>query len=200
MQQDATIFASLSSWYRRMRMNELDLIKACIAKDPRAQRMLYDQYAGKMLAVCQRYCASTEEAEDAFQEGFVKVFAKIKDYKHDGAFGGWIRRIMVNTVLDHLRKNKKHLFHENVDEVFDVSTQNESPLEALSAQELFKVLEQIPDGYRVVFNLFAIEGYSHKEIAEQLNITESTSKSQFLRARKYIKKCLEEINFSSERV
>jgi RNA polymerase sigma-70 factor (ECF subfamily) len=183
-----------------MRMNESDLIKACIAKDPRAQRMLYDQYAGKMLAVCQRYCSSTEEAEDAFHEGFVKVFTKIKDYKFDGAFGGWIRRIMVNTVLDQLRKNKKHQFLEDVDDVIDLSSQNESPLDAMSAKELLKILEKLPDGYRVIFNMFAIEGYSHKEIAEKLNVTESTSKTQFLRARMYLKKCLEEINFSSERV
>lgn len=181
-------------------MNESDLIKACIAKDPRAQRMLYEQYAGKMLAVCQRYCSSTEEAEDAFHEGFLKVFSKINDYKHDGAFGGWIRRIMVNTVLDQLRKGKKHLFHEDIEEVLDLTAQSESPLDALSAKELLKILEKLPEGYRVIFNMFAIEGYSHKEIAEHLNVTISTSKTQFLRARMYLKKRLEEINFSSERV
>jgi RNA polymerase sigma factor (sigma-70 family) len=180
-------------------MNELDLIKACIAKDPRAQRMLYDKHAGMLMAVCRRYCSSTEEAEDAFQEGFVKIYAKLSEYKYEGSFGGWLRRVMVNTVLDNMRKNKKHAFHDDVSEMPGIQSNSHSPLDDLSAKELMGVLEGLPDGYRVVFNMFAIEGYSHKEIAEQLNITESTSKSQFLRARGYMKKCLEEIKFSSER-
>ncbi len=180
-------------------MNELDLIKACIAKDPRAQKMLYDKYAGMLMAACQRYCSSTEDAEDAFQEGFVKIYAKLAEYKYEGSFGGWLRRVMVNTVLDNMRKNKKHAFHEDVNELPNISAPPQSPLDEMSAKELMGILEKLPDGYRVVFNMFAIEGYSHKEIGEKLNITESTSKSQFLRARTYIKKCLEEIKFSSER-
>jgi RNA polymerase sigma factor (sigma-70 family) len=182
-----------------MSMNELDLIKACIAKDPRAQKMLYDKHAAMLMAVCRRYCSSTEEAEDAFQEGFVKIYSKLSEYKYEGSFGGWLRRVMVNTVLDNMRKNKKHAFHDDVTEVPNIVSNSHSPLDEISAKELMAILETLPDGYRVVFNMFAIEGYSHKEIADHLNITESTSKSQFLRARGYIKKCLEEINFSSER-
>ncbi len=182
-----------------MSMNELDLIKACIAKDPRAQRILYDKHAPMLMAVCRRYCSSTEEAEDAFQEGFVKIYSKLSEYKYEGSFGGWLRRVMVNTVLDNMRKNKKHAFHEDVNEVPNISSNAHSPLDEMSAKELMSLLETLPDGYRVVFNMFAIEGYSHKEIADKLDITESTSKSQFLRARTYIKKCLEEIKFSSER-
>jgi RNA polymerase sigma-70 factor (ECF subfamily) len=169
-------------------MNELDLIKACIAKDPRAQRILYDKHAPMLMAVCRRYCSSTEEAEDAFQEGFVKIYSKLSEYKYEGSFGGWLRRVMV-----------KHAFHEDVNEVPNISSNAHSPLDEMSAKELMSLLETLPDGYRVVFNMFAIEGYSHKEIADKLDITESTSKSQFLRARTYIKKCLEEIKFSSER-
>lgn len=182
-----------------MSMNELDLIKACIAKDPRAQRILYDKHAPMLMAVCRRYCSSTEEAEDAFQEGFVKIYSKLSEYKYEGSLGGWLRRVMVNTVLDNMRKNKKHAYHDDVNEVPNISSNAHSPLDELSAKELMSLLETLPDGYRVVFNMFAIEGYSHKEIADKLDITESTSKSQFLRARTYIKKCLEEIKFSSER-
>jgi RNA polymerase sigma factor (sigma-70 family) len=181
-----------------MSMNELDLIKACIAKDPRAQKMLYDKHAGMLMAVCRRYCSSAEEAEDAFQDGFVKIYAKLSEYKYEGSFGGWLRRVMVNTVLDNIRKNKKHAFHDDVTEVPNIVSNSHSPLDEISAKELMAILETLPDGYRVVFNMFAIEGFSHKEIADHLNITESTSKSQFLRARGFIKKCLEEINFSSE--
>lgn len=180
-------------------MNEMDLIKACVAKNPRAQRMLYDKYAPMLMASCRRYCSSTEEAEDAFQEGFVKIYSKLSEYKYEGSFGGWLRRVMVNTVLDSMRRNKKHTFHEDVDELVYVSANTQSPLDELSAKELMAILEALPNGYRIVFNLFAIEGYSHKEIAEELGITESTSKSQFLRARVRIKKYLEEINFISER-
>lgn len=176
-------------------MTESDLIQACIAGDSRAQRMLYDQYAGKMLAICQRYCSSMEEAEDAFQEGFVKVYSKIREYKFDGAFGGWIRRIMVNTALDIIRKNKKHRFLADEEEMMLISSGSETPLDVLSEKDLLAVLNELPSGYRLVFNLYAIEGYNHKEIGEQLGITESTSKSQYLRAKKHIQKKLEKLNF-----
>lgn len=180
-------------------MTETDLIKACVSKNPRAQRILYDKYASKMMTVCRRYYSSTEEAEDAFQEGFVKIFSKIAEYKYEGSFDGWLRRVMVNTILDMMRRNKKHAYHEDVTEMPNIMANSNSPLDDLSAQELMHVLSTLPDGYRTVFNLFAIEGYSHKEIADQLGITESTSKSQFLRARAYLQKRLQEIKFSSER-
>lgn len=184
---------------QRTCMNESDLIKACVSKNPRAQRILYDKYSAKLMTVCRRYYSSTEEAEDAFQEGFVKIFSKIAEYKYEGSFDGWLRRVMVNTILDMMRRNKKHAYHEDVTEMPNITAQTNSPLDDMSAQELMNVLTTLPDGYRTVFNLFAIEGYSHKEIADQLGITESTSKSQFLRARAYLQKRLEAIKFSSER-
>lgn len=184
---------------QRKRMTETDLIKACVSKNPRAQRILYDRYSAKLMTVCRRYCSSTEEAEDAFQEGFVKIFNKITEYKYEGSFDGWLRRVMVNTILDMMRRNKKHAYHEDVTDLPNIVAHSHSPLDAMSANELMDLLTTLPDGYRTVFNLFAIEGYSHKEIADMLGIGESTSKSQFLRARAYIQKRLEEIKFSSER-
>jgi RNA polymerase sigma-70 factor (ECF subfamily) len=182
-----------------MRMTETDLIKACVSKNPRAQRILYDRYSAKLMTVCRRYCSSTEEAEDAFQEGFVKIFNKISEYKYEGSFDGWLRKVMVNTVIDMMRRNKKHAYHEDVTDLPNIVANAHSPLDAMSANELMELLKTLPDGYRTVFNLFAIEGYSHKEIAEMLGIGESTSKSQFLRARAYIQKKLIEIKFKSER-
>lgn len=177
-------------------MTEADLIKACAKKNPRAQRKLYEKYSGKLMTVCLRYCSSTEEAEDAFQEGFVKIFGKLADYKFEGSFEGWMRRVMVNNILDMMRKNKKHLYQLDVTEQVSIESNSNSALDEMSATELMEIVKSMPEGYRTVFNLFAIEGYSHKEIAEMIGFTESTSKSQFLRARSYLKKRLEEIEFT----
>ena len=174
-------------------MNEAELIKGCVSGNPRAQKQLYDTFSGKMMGVCLRYCKSEEVAQDALQEGFVKVFSKLSEFKMDGSFEGWIRRIMVNTSLDILRKDKKHAFHADVDEVSFLLPDNETITGDLAAQELLKLLNTLPDGYRVVFNMFAIEGFSHKEIAEHLGVTENTSKSQYSRARAYLRDCIERL-------
>ena len=168
------------------------LIKDCIKQKPQAQRELYQLFAPKMMALCYRYARDEANAEDILQEGFIKIFQKINKYDDRGSFEGWVRRIMVNTAIDHIRKQKHQQNEVEINEVIseDVS---ENVLDKLEAEHLFEVIQQLPTGYRLVFNLYAIEGYSHKEIGEQLNITESTSRSQYTRARAMLKRKIEEL-------
>lgn len=163
--------------------------------DQRAQRKLFDRFAPKMLGVCMRYSKDSEQAEDVLQDGFVKVFGKLSHYKGDGSLEGWIRRIVVNTALDQIRKNAK--FQDNValDDVDYKLELKGNVLEDLAAEDLMQLINEMPAGYKAVFNMFAIEGYSHKEIAEKLEVSENTSKSQYSRARAYLKKKLEEKDF-----
>ncbi|MEY4603581.1 MAG: hypothetical protein RIT43_873 [Bacteroidota bacterium] len=171
-------------------MDDSALIKDCLSGNVRAQKTLFDRFAPKMLGVCMRYCKSKEQAEDVLQDGFVKVFLKLSEFKNEGSFEGWIRKIMVNTSLDSLRKEMK--ISADVDLEFAANqSESESVVAELSAAEIVQLISAMPDGYRVVFNLFAIEGYSHQEIADTLGITESTSKSQYSRARAYLRKKLE---------
>lgn len=173
-------------------MDDSALVKKCMKGDARAQRMLFDKFAPKMLGVCMRYAKNTEQAEDVLQDGFVKVFTKLSNYSGNGSLEGWIRRIIVNTALDEIRRNVKFQNNVNVDDV-DYKLELDSHIvEGLAADDLMAIVNAMPDGYRVVFNMFAIEGFSHKEIAVQLNISENTSKSQYSRARAYLKTKLEE--------
>ena len=174
-------------------MDDSALVKKCLKGDARAQRALFEKFAPKMLGVCMRYAKNTEQAEDVLQDGFVKVFTKLSHYSGNGSLEGWIRRIIVNTALDEIRRNVKFQSNINVDDV-DYKLELDSHIvEGLAAEDLMKVVNDLPDGYRIVFNMFAIEGYSHKEIAMQLNISENTSKSQYSRARAYLKNKLEEL-------
>ncbi|MBK8516781.1 MAG: RNA polymerase sigma factor [Saprospiraceae bacterium] len=165
---------------------EKDLIKACLSGDRQAQRDVFYMYSGKMMAVCIRFSRHRQEAEDLLQDSFVKIFTHLKDFENKGSFEGWIRRIIVNTAIkNNLKKSViaeeidlDHIVEEmSVPEVFSV----------LSEEELIKLISGLPDGYRMVFNLFAIEGFTHKEISEILNIEESTSRSQLTKARKMLK-------------
>jgi len=140
-----------------------------------------------MLSVCLRYMKNTEKAEDALQDGFIKVFVNLLNYNNSGVLEGWIRRIIVNTCLDELKKNKKLLLNVSVEEVEYRLESHDFVQEQMMADDLMKLIQNMPEGYRVVFNMFAIEGYAHQEIATQLGISESTSKSQYLRARAYLK-------------
>mmetsp|Transcript_29924 Transcript_29924/g.39789 ORF Transcript_29924/g.39789 Transcript_29924/m.39789 type:complete len:179 (-) Transcript_29924:1108-1644(-) len=173
-------------------MEESALVKKCIKGDTRAQRALFEKFAPKMLGVCMRYAKNTEQAEDVLQDGFVKVFTKLSKYSGNGSLEGWIRRIIVNTALDEIRRNVKFQNNVNVDDVDYKLELNSHIVEGLAADDLMSIINGLPDGYRIVFNMFAIEGYSHKEIAMQLNISENTSKSQYSRARAYLKVKLEE--------
>ena len=168
-------------------MDELSLIQGCIEGNQRAQRKLFDSFSPKFFAVCLRYMKNNDEAEDVLQEALIKVFSKLPEYSKKGSFEGWMRRIVVNTCLDQIRKNQKLKFDAPLEqEEYKLST-NAFIFEKLSADELMKEIQEMPPGYRVVFNMFAIEGFSHQEIAKKLGVAESTSKSQYLRARAYLK-------------
>ena len=130
---------------------------------------------------------NTEKAEDALQDGFIKVFLNLLNYNNSGVLEGWIRRIMVNTCLDELKKNKKLLLNVSVEEVEYKLESNDFVQEQMMADDLMKLIQDMPAGYRVIFNMFAIEGYTHLEIAAELGISDSTSKSQYFRARAYLK-------------
>ncbi len=174
-------------------MNESTLVKNCINGDQKAQRTLFEMYAPKMLGVCLRYAKNKEQAEDVLQDGFIKVFSNLEKFSGEGSLEGWVRRIMVNTSLDQIRKEAKLQNNISWDDV-DFKIENDSfILEGLMAEDLMKLINAMPQGYKMVFNLFAIEGYSHKEIATELNISENTSKSQYSRARAYIQTKLEEL-------
>jgi RNA polymerase sigma-70 factor (ECF subfamily) len=172
-------------------MDDTTLVIECVKGNIRAQRELFDKYAQKMLGVCMRYTKNTEQAEDILQDGFIKVFNKLKDFKNEGSLEGWVRRVMVNTALDQIRKNGKLLGDINIDDVGYKIENNAFTLEKMMAEDLMKLVQSMPEGYKVVFNMFAIEGYSHGEIAKTLGISENTSKSQYSRARTYLKERLE---------
>lgn len=175
-------------------MDDQELIKGCIAARPKAQKALFDIYAPKLYAVCLRYLKDQMRAQDVLQDTFVKIFAHIGNYKSEGAFEGWLKKIAVNTCLDQLRKDKKLLTVVSIDDVSHKLAQHDYSAEKLMADDLLKLIQALPDGYRTVFNLFAIEGYSHLEIAQQLGVSESTSKTQYLRARAYLKQRIENID------
>lgn len=174
-----------------MKLTDEQLVKKCLEKDSLAQKQLFDSFSRKMMGVCLRYTKDVEEAKDVLQIGFVKVFEKLHLFNNEGSLEGWIRKVLVNTALDQIRKNKK--FDDNVDLSkvdYSMATENENVLDQLSANDLLKIIQAMPTGFRTVFNLYAIEGYSHQEIADQLNISINTSKSQYSRARVYLQKII----------
>ncbi|MDR0384491.1 MAG: sigma-70 family RNA polymerase sigma factor [Prevotellaceae bacterium] len=159
------------------------LIKECIKKDIRAQKQLYERYAPLMMSVCMRYVKDRDLAHDLLQDGFIKLFDKIHTYSGSGSFVGWMRKIFVNTALEYLRRNDVLRYSVDVDAAFNIENSDESPVDKISADELMACIGELPPGFRTVFNMFAVEGYSHAEIAEQLGIQEGTSRSQYARAR-----------------
>ena len=175
------------------------IIKDCINGNPRAQRELFDVLSPKMMTVCLRYMDSSDEAEDVFQMAFVKVFGKLAEYNHNGSFEGWVRRIFVNSCLDQIRKNKKTKYDVSIDDVAFKIEDDSYIFETMVAEELLALIQKMPSGYKTVFNMFAVEGYSHKEIAEHLGVSESTSKSQYKRARSYLVNCLEKLDHEERR-
>lgn len=177
-----------------MSLTEEDIVKGCYDNSPKAQKMLYERFAPKMLGVVLRYAKDEDEAYDILQDGFVKVFSKIHSFNMEGSLEGWIRRIMVNTALDQYRKNKKRMRDVKLDDVSYFLEKDDFIIESLAAQDLMKIINAMPKGYKIVFNMFAIEGYSHKEIADKLGVSENTSKSQYSRARQFVRKILEEQN------
>lgn len=170
-------------------MSDEELIEGCIREDRSFQGLLYEKYADVMFGICMRYSNTREEAEDVLQEAFIKIFDKISRFRGDGSFEGWMKRIMVNTALS--SKDKRILKYETSDiEDGPEPSMDAGAIHSMSQREIIEVINSLPEGYRVVFNLFAIEGYPHKEIARMLDISESTSRSQYARARKQLMKMI----------
>ncbi|MFP4093053.1 MAG: RNA polymerase sigma factor [Cyclobacteriaceae bacterium] len=157
-----------------------NLIKACLQSDRKAQRDLYERFAPLMYSVCLRYVSGRAEAEDVMLRGFMKVFENLKKFRQEGSFEGWIRRIMVNESLMYIRRNKNMYLEVDIEEA---NTAPMLPAHDLHEEDLMRMVQALPIGYRTIFNLYAIEGYAHHEIAEMLSISEGTSKSQLSRAR-----------------
>ena len=171
-------------------MTEEAILSGCLQNDAGAQRELYTRYRPKMLSVCYRFAHNREDAEDMLQEGFIKVFSQVHTFQNKGAFEGWVRRIMVHTCINHLKKNKK--FNESVDLIHanGMQVREESVPSIVQAKQIVECIRLLPLGYRTVLNLYAIEGYSHKEIAGMLDVEESTSRSQYTRAKQMLEDIL----------
>ena len=164
-------------------LDERTLVDGCQNQDRAAQRLLYERFAGKLFAVCKRYVKDPDEAADVLQDSFVKVFRHMDQFRFECPLEAWLKRIAINTALKHLRKNKPFEHMTDVDEVANFLPQNADVLPTLNYQYLLQLVQQLPTGCRTVFNLYAIEGYTHPEIAALMGISEGTSKSQFFRAR-----------------
>ena len=178
---------------------EAQMITALQRADSRAQKALFERYSSKMLTICVRYVSNRYEAEEILMDGFMRVFEKIGQYKSEGSFEGWIRRIMVNESLMYLRKNKQWRAEIALEDALPEADTTFADQD-LMAEDLLNLLEQLPAGYKTVFNLYAIEGYSHAEIAESLGITESTSKSQLHRARALLQRLLTQLDVKKKSI
>jgi RNA polymerase sigma factor (sigma-70 family) len=166
---------------------ETELINGCVVGDREAQKALYHRYSAKMFSVCLRYAKDYHSAEDVLQEGFIKVFKYISKFRHEGSFEGWIRRIFINTSIEFLRKSiSLYPIVDAEDKPIDIMDENH--FDDLDHQDLMHMVQSLSPGYRTIFNLYVIEGYSHKEIAKMLEINEGTSKSQLARARVLLQK------------
>ena len=174
-------------------MDEQQLIAGCKQGNRLAQRELYEKYARKMGAVCLRYVNDKETARDLTQDGFVRVFTSIHTYTGTGSFEGWMRKIFVNCALEYYRKSDVLREADDLEATAELVTPNPSAIADISAKELMQIVHELPAGFRSVFNLFAIEGYSHKEISEMLHITESTSRSQYTRAKQLLQRRIREL-------
>jgi len=163
-------------------ITDSDLINGCMKGDRRMQEELYGRFSPRMYAVCLRYAGNTEEAEDILQEGFIKVFKKLDSFRSEGSFEGWVRRIFVNTAIEHFRR-KRYLMPVTEKEENTIEGKFTSVLDELGAKDIMALVQELSPGYRTVFNMYVVEGYTHKEIADMLGISEGTSKSQLSRAK-----------------
>ena len=168
------------------------LIESCIKGDREAQKTLYDRLASRMFPVCMRYVGDRTVAEDVLQDGFVTLFTKLDTYKGDGSFEGWARKIFVTTALMNLRKKDALKMSDELDAARGMKADTVSQIQNIGYKELMELVMALPAGFRMVFNMYAIEGYSHKEIAQMLGITETTSRTQFSRARAWLQARIKE--------
>ncbi len=172
-------------------MTEKEIIQGCIQNKASAQEKLYSLYSRRMMAICLRYTRSRAEAEDIFHEAFVKAFKNIHTWQ-GGSFEGWMRKIFVNTAINHFHQNKKYFDHVDASYAESVLSTSEDVISQLSNQELLEIVGRLPEGYKLIFNLHVVEGYNHSEIAEMLNIAEGSSKSQLSKAKAYLKKLIDD--------
>ena len=172
---------------------DLQLIESCKKGNRAAQKILYDRLASRMFPVCMRYIGDRTAAEDVLQDGFVTLFTRLESYKGEGSFEGWARRIFVTTALMSLRKKDALKMSDELETVRGMKTETTSQLQNIGYKELMKLVMSLPSGFRTVFNMYAIEGYSHKEIADMLGITETTSRTQFSRARVWLQNKIEKL-------
>ena len=173
-------------------LEERELVEGCLRGERSAQKRLYDVYAKRMMPICLRYTNDYESAKDLLHDGFVKVFAHLKDFKGEGSFDGWVRRIFVNAALEQLRKLTDRPYTVDVEEARSLSSGDVSAMDKMSAAEIMACIRRLPETYRTVFNLYAVDGFSHKEIADQLGISESSSRVYLLRARNLLQDMLKE--------
>ncbi|MFN8438478.1 MAG: RNA polymerase sigma factor [Cytophagales bacterium] len=162
--------------------------------DRSAQEKVYKYYAPKLKSVCLRYSNSIFDAEDIFQEAFVKIFSRIEQYQYDLSFNAWVRKIVVNTAIDHYKKNLRFSNHKNIDDHVEFEGKPAEAFDDLSTEELLAAVQKLPEGYRIIFNMYEVEGYSHQEIAQMLDIAEGTSKSQLYKAKRYLQNLLKKNN------
>lgn len=179
-------------------MDDKKLVADALKMKPGAQRRLYDHFAPVMLGVCFRFTKSISDAEDVLQDGFIKVFNCLNQYKHEGEPGAWIRKIMVNTALNYLKKNKKYQNDLSFSETHLHPVSFDDPVVKLQTKELAELIRQLPSGFQLIFNLYAIEGYSHVEIASMLGISDGTSRSQYARARALLIKWIERFSLEDK--
>lgn len=170
-------------------LSDKEIIDACLSNDRQAQKALYQKYYSYLMAVCMRYAKDEDEANFIINQAYLKIFSKIDQFQHTGSLKSWMAKITVNTALDHLRKNAKHNRKEEIENIPEPAIQ-EDVISKLKAKDLLKVIQSLPSMYRTVFNLYALEGFKHKEIAEQLNIKIGTSKWYLSEARKQLKEKL----------
>ena len=167
---------------RNQNITESDLLRGCMEGNRRMQEELYRRFSPRMYAVCLRYAGNAEEAEDILQEGFIKVFKKLDSFRSEGSFEGWVRRIFVNTAIEHFRR-KRYLMPVTEKEENTIEGKYTSVLDELAEKDILALVQELSPGYRTVFNMYVVEGYTHKEIADMLGISEGTSKSQLSRAK-----------------
>jgi RNA polymerase sigma factor (sigma-70 family) len=171
-------------------MTEADfkIIEGCIKGKRRAQNKLYGKYAPMLLGICLRYARNKDEAEDILQEGFIKIFSSISGFRGEGSFEGWLKRIIVNTAITHNKQSLKHQFHADIEEIEETKIKfgdmEEIPLIKIPQATLMNLIQKLPDGYKMVFNLYVFEQYTHQEIADFLGVSVNTSKSQLMKARR----------------
>lgn len=180
-----------------LEIQDEQLIQGCKKQDPKAQKQLYEKYYSQMMGVCMRYTNNLDDGADLLNQGFLKVFQKINDFKNEGAFGGWIRRIMVNVAIDHTRKNKKFAGNVEIDTATEVMVDS-FVVEKMAQDEIFRLIKLLPENLKIVLNLYVFENYTHREISEELGISEGTSKWYLSEARKKLASEIEKRNVNKE--